>query len=68
MELSKEVIHLLKKNAQDETRPECVEDGEYFIPYDWFGGNMDDAYNGGVEDGAIHLSRTILDDLGIEYK
>lgn len=43
-----------------------IERPDDFIPYDWFGGNMDDAYNGGVEDGERQLAAEIRDLLGIE--
>lgn len=34
-----------------------------FNPADWFGGNFDDAYFGGVEDGSTEMARDVLPEL-----
>lgn len=44
---------------------ETAEDGidvgnEWFDPCDHFGGNFDDAYNGGVENGRIEFARELM--------
>ena len=57
-------IERLKKAARRETWDEDAED---FNPYDRSGGNFDDAYFGGQEDGETHLAREILSNLGIEW-
>lgn len=36
-------------------------------PYEMCGGNYDDAYQMGVNDGQVYLAREILDTLGIKY-
>lgn len=66
MTLSPEFIEKLKKLAKQKT---CEEnsDEEFFNPSDWFGGNYDDAYNGGVTTGEILTAREVLDALGIDY-
>lgn len=43
-------------------------DDDEFMPDDYAGGNIDDAYYGGVSDGEILLAREILDALGIAYQ
>lgn len=62
-------IERLKKLA---SRPTCVEKaekrGEDFIPEDWAGGNFDDAYQLGCDDGDIEGARTLLDFCGITWK
>ena len=45
----------------------CWDDNDDFNPYDWGGGNFDDTYSGGCEDGETHLARDILNELGISY-
>lgn len=42
-------------------------DDEDFCAYDYSGGNSDDAYYLGYEDGQIAMARDILDSMGIEY-
>lgn len=41
----------------------CWSDNPNFSTPDCFGGNLDDAYEGGVSDGEILLAREILQDL-----
>ena len=38
-------------------------DDEEFMVYDYCGGNMDDAYEGGFSDGEIQLARHLLAEL-----
>lgn len=63
-EISGTVIQRLKKLAERKIPGDDPED--YFNPGD--GGNFDDTYNNGVEDGETCLAREILDGLGIEYE
>ena len=37
------------------------QDDKEFVPDDYAGGNIDDAYNGGVSDGEILVCREILE-------
>lgn len=60
--LSNEMIQKLKKLA--ETEAAC--DDEEFNPYDVSGGNFDDAYYAGSNDGEILLARQIIADLVAE--
>jgi hypothetical protein len=39
-----------------------------FNPCDFSGGNYDDAYYGGVDDGETGVARSVLDHLKIPYK
>ena len=57
-----ELTTLLKTLAGKQTAVEvALEDGEeYFSPYEASGGNFDDAYYMGTEDGQIQLARTVL--------
>lgn len=38
-----------------------------FIPDDYAGGNIDDAFYGGERAGEIQFARTLLDTLGVAY-
>ena len=42
-------------------------DNEDFSACDYSGGNYDDAYSGGSNDGEIGLARSILNELKISY-
>lgn len=53
----------IEKLAKKQTRDE---DGD-FCPMDWFGGNFDDAYNGGKDDGHVELAKELMAILN-EYK
>ena len=61
--MTPEMIEKLKKLAATEAA--C--DDEDFNPYDVSGGNFDDAYYAGSNDGEILLARSILEDLGVVY-
>jgi hypothetical protein len=63
MNLSHEFISELKKLAKKTVR--CEQ--EDFAADDWFGGNFDDAYNGGIEDGEVMLAQRVLEEIGEEY-
>lgn len=54
--ISKETI--IKLNKLSSRR--VSDSDEEFIPYDAFGGNMDDAYYGGRDDGETDLASEIL--------
>lgn len=66
--LSPATIENLKKLAERKTWPDNVGEGEIFDVQDWAGGNFDDAYAGGEEDGATNLARDILAELGVPFK
>lgn len=42
----------------------CWSDDSDFIAYDYSGGNLDDAYYGGWEDGKTALARALLAEFG----
>ena len=62
MKLSAEMVEKLKVLAAKTAA--C--DDEDFTAYDYCGGNYDDAYDVGSEDGEILLAREILADLVAE--
>jgi hypothetical protein len=64
--LSSEYIEKLKKLAKKKTCEENSEE-EFFNPSDWFGGNFDDAYSGGVRTGEIDMARQVLKELSIDF-
>lgn len=39
---------------------ECWSDDEDFMPHDYAGGNIDDAYSGGTTDGEVIFARKLL--------
>ena len=56
------MLNFLTALAQ-QTIPDEGDEGEdyfNFSPYDYFGGNFDDAYKGGVVAGRIDLARELL--------
>jgi hypothetical protein len=64
--MKQEVVDKLIKTAKDKT---TIDDcGGNFNPYDTFGGNMDDAYWGGISDGETLMARYVLDELGIKWE
>jgi hypothetical protein len=68
MTLSPAFIETLKVIAKKKTwQDKDDENGEYFNPYDWCGGNFNDAYEGGVVTGEIEMARTVLEELGIDF-
>lgn len=58
--ISEEFVTKLKKMAERE----CWCDDEEFNPCDYSGGNFDDAYYGGQDDGEALLAKEILKELG----
>jgi hypothetical protein len=59
--ISDDMLQSLRKLASEKTRPQRdKENGEDFNPYDWAGGNIDDAYYQGEEDGEISLAQDII--------
>ena len=50
------VIHLIKHHASFELR----QDDDDFNPYDYSGGNFDDAFQMGVSDGYILFAQELL--------
>jgi hypothetical protein len=59
--ISQEIIDWLKTYAQKK----ALYDNEMFMVDDYAGGNIDDAYSMGCDDGEIGLARDILYKLGI---
>jgi len=43
-------------------------DGEFFNPYDIYGGQPDDAFYGGMENGEVQMARDLLDKMKIDWK
>jgi hypothetical protein len=64
MQLDDRLIGFLKKEAERLIIADTVD----FNPQDASGGNYDDAYAMGVEDGRIAMAREILIDLGVPYR
>lgn len=66
MKISALMIENLQKWAARKTWGESAEaGGDDFNPMDLSGGNYDDCYQGGIDDGYIELARLILADIGI---
>jgi hydroxylamine reductase (hybrid-cluster protein) len=55
-----DIINHLRALSEYKDRPLCDEDG---IPYYANGGNCDDTYLQGAEDGAIDLAKALIDSL-----
>ncbi len=65
-ELSDAMLEKLRKQAKRETLQEAQVADDSITPMDCSGGNFDDAWAGGEEDGATWLAREILADIGEE--
>lgn len=63
MDFPQEIIDQLIKLAQQTAKY----DDDDFNAYDYSGGNIDDAYGIGQDDGKISLARQILKQLNIQY-
>lgn len=61
MNISEEFVEELKKLAARD----CWCDGDDFSPCAYSGGNYDDAYYGGSDDGETLLARAVLKELGV---
>lgn len=53
-------IELLIKEIKQKAEQEAKFDNEGFNAYDWSGGNFDDAYSIGIEDGEVSICRRLL--------
>jgi len=53
------------KEAQRVARTE--RDGHDFDPQDYAGGNFDDAFEMGMDEGSIFTTRELLDAFGVKY-
>lgn len=67
MTLPTDMITRLKMQANKSMQSEDIDPGEFFNPMDASGGNYDEAYSMGVEDGAISMARDVLSSLGISW-
>ena len=63
--IEESVLRKYIKEAQRVARTENQE--EYFDPQDYAGGNFDDCFEMGQDEGEIWATRALLDDLGVEY-
>lgn len=50
----------LKERMEKLASRECWQNDPEFMPHEYAGGNIDDAYNGGVDDGETLLARHLL--------
>lgn len=67
LEISQENLNQLINTAEKKMHSEYVDEGEVFDPYDASGGNYDDAYELGNEDGDISRARIVLHMVGVNY-
>lgn len=65
VELTDEFIEILLQKAKRKTLIEIQ--GDEFNPCDMYGGNMDDSYFGGQDDGETVMARQILENVGIDW-
>jgi hypothetical protein len=56
MEISNSMVENLRKMAARD----CADEDEKFNPMDYSGGNFDDAYAMGQQDGETYLARLVL--------
>jgi hypothetical protein len=65
--MNQELINKLKKLAEKRSDYDHLSDDDYLNPQDISGGNFDDCYNMGIDEGQTQLAREILDSLNINY-
>lgn len=65
--MTEEIIKKLKTLAEKRSVYDHLADDEYFNPQDVSGGNFDDCYQDGMDEGNTQLAREVLDMLNIEY-
>ena len=58
--MDEKLINYLNKIANCTAPEDELSEGEYFNPYDCWGGNADDIYFGGIDAGRIELARELL--------
>ncbi len=62
--MNEDVKRLIQKNAGKETWSDVIGEDDGFIVNDLAGGNIDDAFEGGVEEGRVDFARTICVKMG----
>lgn len=65
--MNEEFIQRLKKLAASDAWVDELGDGSDVIIDDFAGGNVDDAFWGGLRSGEIQLAREILSELNIKW-
>ncbi len=65
--MTEEMINRLKTFAQKRSDYDHRAEDDYLDPQDMSGGNFDDCYNMGIDEGYTQLAREILDTLSIDY-
>jgi len=58
--MKQEMIDRLTQMAKRTCCDEEIDEDEFFNPDDFAGGNIDDAYQGGFDDGETYLAREVL--------
>lgn len=58
--MDEKLIDYLNMIAKTTGPTDHFDDSEMMMPYEMFGGNMDDAYYGGIKTGRIGLARELL--------
>ena len=65
--MNEQVIEKLIEIAQKESIFDGIVEEECFCVDDYAGGNIDDAFSLGLDEGEIELARKLLDMLNVEY-
>lgn len=65
--MNEQVIEKLKEIAESDSVFDSIHEDGYFCVNDYAGGNMDDAFSLGLEEGEIELARKLLDMMNVEY-
>lgn len=65
--INEELIGKLKNLAEKRSDYDYLKDDDYLNPQDMSGGNFDDCYDMGIEEGNTQLAREVLDMLEISY-
>lgn len=65
--MTEKIINRLKILAQKRSYYDHLSEDDYFDAQDMSGGNFDDCYNMGIDEGNTQLAREILDMLDVDY-
>jgi hypothetical protein len=65
--MNEELVKRLKSLAEKRSDYDHLNDDDYFDPQDMSGGNFDDCYSMGIDEGYTQLAREVLDMLNVDY-
>lgn len=68
VELPQHLIDSLINVAKQKSAFDDLADDEFYVADDYAGGNIDDAFNNGMNEGNISMARLVLTTCGINWE